>query len=558
MIVNTLACLIIVSMVGFLRVRMRMDRIMAWAMFLSTLFLFYNYVEQSLVGVVKGFSFVWSESKFGDITIDFFPSITSNYLIIPLFFIGLLTIFNNNIFRYEERRSVFNSLILLNFASVSLLISATNYVQLITSVFISDIIGYMLLKDVDSSRRYVIYNFFADMCLFMVLSLVSGRIESIELSKLLTYEQIGRHKDFVSIVTFLALIIKMGAFSFQSYLLDISSARFQRLSIINTFFCPFLGVLLLLKLHNLLTVSNLFYPMFKIMSVLTFVTGCVFFVLKDNILKKTVYFNMAGIGLLLIMLGQNSFSWRKMFSFYYIIFYLYNIMFFKLYLYQNRENNVSQMINASQINKETMMSILLLMAFLSNLFVSVMYKISLVTKSYIPFYSSLVIFIALTIVLNHIYKSPKSRRLDYLNKNPKRVFSFIINLLTIVLATYHFKMFGWLNFVVIVLFLLLIFIPVGTYFRKFYDNSFLQSNNLVNIIYYNLLVVPLMYLSRTLWLMVDTLFSEKLIENSISRFNRLGISLFFKLNKKQYLNIIMFIFLGLAIFVISYYKKELP
>ena len=247
MIVNTLAYLVIISLVGFLRVRMRMDRIIAWTMFFSTLFLFYNYIEQSLTGVTEGFSFVWSESKFGNITIDFFPSITSNYLIIPLFFISLLTIFNNNIFRYEERRSVFNSLILLNFVSLSLLISATNYVQLITSVFISDIIGYMLLKDVDSSRRYVIYNFFADMCLFMVLSLVSGRIESIELSKLLTYEQIGRHKDFVSVITSLALFIKMGAFSFQSYLLDISSARFQRLSIINTFFCPLLGVLLLLK-----------------------------------------------------------------------------------------------------------------------------------------------------------------------------------------------------------------------------------------------------------------------------------------------------------------------
>lgn len=558
MIVNTLAYLVIISLVGFLRVRMRMDRIIAWTMFFSTLFLFYNYIEQSLTGVTKGFSFVWSESKFGNITIDFFPSITSNYLIIPLFFISLLTIFNNNIFRYEERRSVFNSLILLNFVSLSLLISATNYVQLITSVFISDIIGYMLLKDVDSSRRYVIYNFFADMCLFMVLSLVSGRIESIELSKLLTYEQIGRHKDFVSVITSLALFIKMGAFSFQSYLLDISSARFQRLSIINTFFCPLLGVLLLLKLHNLLTVSDLFYPIFKIMSILTFVTGCVFFVLKDNILKKTVYFNMVGIGLLLIMLGQNSFSWRNMFSFYYIIFYLYNIMFFKLYLYQNRENNISQMINSSQINKEPMISILLLLSLLTNLFVSIMLKISLATKTYIPFYSSLVISIILAIVLNHIYKSPKSRRLDYLNKNPKRVFSFIINALIIVLATYHFKTFSRLNIGFTILFLLLIFMPLGNYFRKFYNNNFLQSNNLANIIYYHLLVVPLMYLSRTLWLMIDTLFSEKLIETSVSKLNRLGISLFFKLNKKQYSNIIMFIFLGLAIFAISYYKKELP
>ncbi|MBR5598985.1 MAG: hypothetical protein IKW39_02990 [Alphaproteobacteria bacterium] len=558
MIINTLAYLVIISIVGFFRVRIRWEKVIAWAMFCFSFYLFYDYIEQIVTNTAQGFSFIWNESKFGNITIDFNPSITTNYLLVPLFFISLLTLFNNNVFRYEERQGLFNSLILLNFVLLSLLICAKNYVQLITATFISDIVGYVLLKDVDSSRRYVIYNFIADMFLFMVFSLVSGRIGNIEISQLMTYEQIGRHQDFVSIVTSLALFIKLGAFSFQGYLLDISSARFQRMSMINILFCPLSGILLLLKLHNLLTISDLFMPLFRIMSILTFVTGLVLFVIKDNIRKKTVYFNMSGIGALMIMLYENSFSWRNMFSYYYFILYLYNIMFFKLYLYQNRQDKISEMINAKEMNRDVMLSILLLIALLVNLFISIMYKISIDMATNIPFYLSVVTSLSVAIVLNHIYKSPKTRRLDYLNKNSLRVMSFICNAFILILSTYHFKTYNLANLGIIALFLTIVYLPVMGFLRKFYSNTFLQGNQLTNQIYYHLIIIPLTYISRLLWLMADTLFAEKLIENTVSKLNSAGVSLFFKFNKKQYSNMIIFIFLGIIVFVVSFYRRELP
>lgn len=58
-----------------------------------------------------------------------------------------------------KKKSAFNALVTLNFVSLSLLVCAENCVQLITAVFITDILGYLILKDVDSSRRYVVYNF---------------------------------------------------------------------------------------------------------------------------------------------------------------------------------------------------------------------------------------------------------------------------------------------------------------------------------------------------------------------------------------------------------------
>ena len=558
MVINTVAYMLCVSLLGFFRTKLRTDKIVAWFMFIAISFLFYNYIDQILLGLNKGFSFFWNETKIGNITIDFHPSSINNEQIVPLFFVTLFIVLNNNIFRYEERRSLFNSLIVLNFISLCLLICAKNYVQLITSVFISDIIGYMVLKDVDSSRRYVIYNFISDMCLFMILSMVSGRIQSLDISKLFTFDQVGQHKDFVGLVTLIAIFIKIGAFSFHSYLSDISKARFQRVSTINIVFCPIYGILLLLKLHNLLNVSDLFLPIYKIISALTFVTGVIFFILKDDIRKKLVYFNMAGFGTLMIMLYEKSFDWNILFSYYYIILYFYNVLFFKLYLYQNRTDNVSDMINAKEINKEIMLSLLLIITILTNLFITIMLKIAYIESNTLVLYLGAIIFVSLAIVLNHIYRSPKSRRLDYLNKNSLRAFSFIINSLILILASYHFGAYKISNLIIVSLFIILVANPFFIYLRKFYNSSIIQETELSSNVYYYLFVLPIKNISRILWLMVDALFSEKVITIIINRINKWAIMLFFKLNKRSYPAIIVFIILGILAFVASFYIREMP
>jgi formate hydrogenlyase subunit 3/multisubunit Na+/H+ antiporter MnhD subunit len=558
MVINTIAYLVGVCLVGFLRVRMRWDRILAWLMFFVTLFLFCNYGIQAMDGSLSAFSFVWNDAKIGKITIDYFPTIATNRLLVPLFFMALMTILYNNIFRYEERRTLFNSLIILNFVSLCLLVCANNYVQLITAVFVSDVIGYMVLKDVDSSRRYVIFNFLADMLLFMILAMVVGRIQSIEISQLFTYKQIGAHKDFVGIITAIALFIKMGVFPFHSYLLDISNARFQRMSAINLMFCPMLGVLLLLKLHNLLIISDLFYPIYKIVGYITFFTGLLFFILKNDFRKKVIYFNMANIGALMLLLQTNLFEWNNFFAYYYVCIFFYNILFFKIYLYQNRENDISNMINTKEINKEPMIANFIMLVLLTNLFCLLMYKMSILLDKYLPICIGGSIVISVAIMLNHIYRSPNTRRLNYLNKNPLRILSFIINLLLLIFVTYHFSAYKTANIVCVILFVILCLVPGFGFLRKAYENNIIQKHNLSYTVYYYLIVYPVMHISRMLWLIVDMVFSEKIIKPYISKLNRASISLFFKFNKKSYVMSFIYLLAGILIFILSFYRNGLP
>lgn len=94
--------------------------------------------------------------------------------------------------------------------------------------------------------------------------------------------------------------------------------------------------------------------------------------------------------------------------------------------------------------------------------------------------------------------------------------------------------------------------------RAVYGIEWLQKEDLSKSFFFYALVTPLMYISRTLWLLVDFVFSEKIITAGLSALNRLGLSVFFKINRKSYMAYFVFILLGFLAFVVSFYRSELP
>ena len=551
--------MVIVGLVGFLRLRMKYDRLVSWLMFFAAAFLFIDFSGRLLNSGGEGFSFLWNTSQIGNITIDFHPEPKDAELLLPLFFISLITILHNNIFRYEEKKSAFNALVTLNFVSLSLLVCAENCVQLITAVFITDILGYLILKDVDSSRRYVVYNFFADMCLFMVLALACGKLQSLDLSRLPYYEEIGRHQDFVGLVTAIALLAKTGCFMFQSYLLDLHAARFQRMSAVNMLFAPLAGIIVLLRLNSLVTVSDLALPLLKIMGTLTMAAGIVYFVAVDNIKKKLVYLNMGFIGFLLLLLVKNGFAWSWLCAGYYVAACFFNLLLLKIYLYQNHEVQVSEMLNSRETNSALMNATLMQLILAANVFFAVIWKIAgkFASSGWI-WGGGAAVLAAVALVLNQIYRSPHTRRLESLNQNPLRPLSFVVNFSLLIYGSWVLNAFTPYNIAFMVLFLAgIVLLPLSR-LRAVYGIEWLQKEDLSKSFFFYALVTPLMYISRTLWLLVDFVFSEKIITAGLSALNRLGLSVFFKINRKSYMAYFVFILLGFLAFVVSFYRSELP
>ncbi len=552
--INLLVLLLLIGIVGLPRFRMRYDRLFSWMMFFASSVIVYNYCIDVFSGINEGFQYLWSKTKLGNLYISFLPQTYSNYIIIPILILSVVSIMNNNIFHYEERRCMFNSLIIFNSISLCLLITSENYVQILTALFISDILGYILLKDVDSSHRYVIYNFFADMCLFSVFALVCGKLQSLDISHLLSYKQIGRHKDYVSLVVAISIFIKIGIFPFYSYLLDIAKARFHRMNTICLLFSPLCGIILLAKLHNILTMSDLFLPLYDALIYLSIAIGVYGFIVKDNILQKTIYLNISLFSLLLLMMKEAGFVWQNTFSYYYLVMFFLNLMLFKIHLYQNREENVSNMINATVINSTSLKTILLQITLFMNIFISLILNFTKNYNNHTVLPISIILIFSMAIVLNHIYKSPHNRRLDYLNHNSLRIVSYIVNTLVLLGFTIYIKAYSLQNILFIGLFLCLINIALFQKGRMLYISKVLQGDDFSRYIFHYLFYVPIKHLSKTLWVMVDFVFSEKIITSAIETINRQCITIFLKLNPKKGLSGIVFIALGIAIFIISFIR----
>lgn len=550
--INTMAYLLAAGLAGLIKYKMRYDRIVSWMIFFIVAFLFADYATAAINNQNTAFSLLWNSTEMGDIRIDFQPTPQVNRIIIPLFFLSLLTILNNNIFRYEEKRSAFDSLIVLNFVSLSLLICSKNYIELITMVFVTDIIGYLVLKDVDSSRRYVIYNFFADMCLFMILALVCGKIRSLELTNIWEYHEIGRHKDFTGILAAVALFIKMGCFLFQGYLMDLSETRFQRMSAVNLLFSPLSGVLLLLKLYNLLIVSPFFYPLLKIMAVLTFLAGIIGLIVQKYLRKKMVCLNMGFLGLLMGIFSQNGFVWQSYVSMLIIAIYLFNQFFFKIYLYQNREDDITHMVNGNETNALALKTLLVEITLLSALFLTLMHGLSTKLSYPLLFVCSVILVMAISIVISQIYKSSQSRRLDSLPQNPMRFLSFVINIAILALGLYFYKEKTKETALFASAFLIVAAAPLGKYAANFYKISKFQQQEMQRSLFWRMFATPFIQISRILWLMVDLFLSEKVITAFMERLDRIGISLFLRLNKKT--AVVFYFILGVALFIASFYK----
>lgn len=556
--IQIIASIIVLSFIGLIKQRMKYDRLISWLIFFAATALFMEFATNAVNLNKESFSFLWSTSKIGNITIDFSPELGEHRLLLPLFFLSLVTILHNNIFRYEEKKSAFNAFILLNFASSSLLICSENYVQMITAVFITDILGYLILKDVDSSHRYVIYNFFADTCLFMVLALVCGKLQSLSLEDLPQYEKIGRHKDFVGLMLLVAVFIKMGVFMFQSYLLDLSAARLQRMSTVNLLFAPLTGILVLLKLHNLVEVSDLALPLLKIISMLTMIFGILNFLIIDNLKKKLVYLNMGFIGLLLLMLEHRDLQWNWQYSFYYSVGYFINLLFLKMYLYQNHETKVSEMLNGRETNSFILKTTLVQFILIANIFITLIYRISLKQEQMGILICGAILTCTIATVLNHIYQSPYSRKLENLTSNPLRPISLLVMISLLVYTSIEMQAYTIYNIMFILFFIALCWCPLLTKIRAIYEIDWFQKEDLSKSFFFYTLVTPFMYLSRTLWLMVDFVFSEKIVTAGLTGLHKIGISLFFKVNRKSYTASLAFIVIGIICFLLSFYRREIP
>jgi hypothetical protein len=213
------------------------------------------------------------------------------------------------------------------------------------------------------------------------------------------------------------------------------------------------------------------------------------------------------------------------------------------------------MLNAKEINTAALKTLLILLGLLNAEFL-IMLNFGLNGTYHTNWCISLqsaLLFIGQSVILNHIYLSPLSRKLDYLNPNPTRVVAFILNFILILIGLYLFKNCKWLILGAIVVFCILTALPLWNKLKKLYEKASLQEYEFSQSVLSYIIVRPISYISRMIWLMMDIFLSEKIITASAASMERNCIALFLKINRRNYGSYILFIIIGIMIFVLSFY-----
>ncbi len=341
MIVNVVISLLILGALSLWKIRQRYNNIFVSGSFLFVAGLLIYFIQSWQTGMESSFFMLWDSSASGDIKIAINSTLQNYRIVFPFFMIAVVALFNNLVFRYEKKKKAFSTLVIFILTSFIMLISGDNFVQIITCVFVIDILSQMLIQDVHASRRYGIYNLVADMGLFLVFALMRGSLNNLNMDTLTQYYDTVKYKDLIAAIMLVSLAIKFGFFVFHSYLLDLKSAKFHRLVLIPYLSTPMVALILFIKMRMFLAESHTFYLVFNILLGMTILWGAAGAAVIRGLKEKSVYFSMMIVALLVKLSEENGFVWNLSFSWLLICGFLFNICIYYLHYYANRENNLA-------------------------------------------------------------------------------------------------------------------------------------------------------------------------------------------------------------------------
>ncbi len=185
---------------------------------------------------------------------------------------------------YSLNISVLN---LLSFVAMILLISSRDMFQLMFASALLSILCFYIPSDAFSRRKLFIYSFLAEISCFTALAVVYDTQGSISLSALNDYVSSPIHKDFVAALLLFSLGIKSGLFLLNNHYSSLFYASMNRLSGIFIMSLPFSALVILAKLSPLISSSHLIPVITYWLIISVLVAGLKAFVYSDYS-RKTI------------------------------------------------------------------------------------------------------------------------------------------------------------------------------------------------------------------------------------------------------------------------------
>lgn len=558
MVAFTALLLFIIGLFNCVKLSVKWDKFVC-GVSLSALFVVILYFSDRMLEIKEHiFSFLWNSSPSGDIRIDIVSNTYNCELFFPFLIMGFLGIGANYCFRFEEKRCRFNALMLFNLASLLLMITSNNFVQLLVALFFIDIFAVALADNANACRRFIIINLFADMLIFMILALINGRIDSLDIRQVINYKNMGYHLNFIAIIGFTAILMKLGFFPFQTNLLSLKDVRTHRLQNILCLFSPISAIILLLKFNKLWQSSEYFLLYFDIACPLTLVWCAFRATLENNLRAKIIDWQIMFFALLFELLRFHGFVWDWRIS---DLLLANNVLIYGIYLLYYHAGRKKLLSDIIGLQYESNRGRFLALGVISVAIISQINILEMLynnrNRYYIWIYACLFLF-SFSGVIHQILFAERIKNTAFNRVIHKPLHSLFLLLMSIISVLLLVQL-NWESLVfwsIFGVFVALTLSGITSHFSRFYTHEQLQKIDWFKNLYDNFFLDILQHIGRLFWLVIDWKLVEKVITGAALALWQAGLRCFKNVQKNTFRQILFVIIVLSALLWFSPYFSE--
>lgn len=528
MVAFTALLLFVIGLLNLYKFSVRWDKFVCGTSFFALLILVFRFADQMLEIKEHTFSFLWNSSPSGDIKFDIISNTYNCELFLTFLLIGFLAVGANYCFRYEEKRCRYNAIIFFDLTALLLMITSNNFVQLLSTLFLIDVFCVAGANNTNACRSFIIVNLIADMLIFMVLALINSRVDSLDIRQIINYKNMGYHLNFIAIVGFTAILMKMSFLPFQTSLLSLDAIRAHRLQNILCLFSPASALILLLKFSILWLSSDYFLVFFDAACLSSIIWCALRSAIAINLKTKMIYWQIMFFGILLELLRFHGFIWDWRFSDLLLANYVLICGIYLIYYHTGRKNNLLLIMKQKYQSRKGIWVgfIIITSAIISQINIMEMLYNNR-NRYYIWTYAALFL-LSFCGVLHQILFMEHRDVADFnkVKPNPHQPMFLLLlgTVCTLLLVQLNWEsIIFWSMFGI---YIALVLSGISAYTAQFYNCETLQEIDLFKRFYYNFFVGILQNLGRLLWLVIDWKLVEKIITGTFLGIWQTGLRLF--------------------------------
>ncbi len=291
MVAHLFTALIIIALASLLITQGKRRRVWSILLLIALGIITYFFLNSLSAQPSSGFIYQWLPYRQLRADFNISSSLRMQSLLQPLIcLLGALILLN--IINLKENYSLqISTLNLLSFTLLILLASSHDFFQLMFAAAALSIICFYIPVSLNARRHFFIYNFLAEFATFVALAITYGSIDTISLSSLTDFAAKGTHKDFVCTLLIFSLWCKTGMFMFNGHYHSLSDESFNRLSGLYLSTQPLAGLIIAAKLHPIFFSAPWSIKIFTIWCSITALQGGFLLIFRNS-------FNLKIIGIL--------------------------------------------------------------------------------------------------------------------------------------------------------------------------------------------------------------------------------------------------------------------